>query len=251
MNPPVITSFNNPDPNAAPLNITELVQLLNTLVMSEIQGSYIPYIMSSTTPGVDDQDKAWLKLDSFGRPIALMVFYNGAWRRVYNGMLNEIRMFNGVPGYGAPPALFDANGHGNTGLEYDGWQICNGKNGAPDLSDHFILGAHMNNSGGHNGYDNGWQAYLPGFGGDFKNGGETAYLLNASNTYRPSSPGIKVDKYAAGASNGNDPTGILYGVNSVQHLDLLPPDPGNPTPAPLQIIPPFFAMAFIIFQGYN
>jgi hypothetical protein len=33
---------------------------------------------------------------------------------------------------------FDANGLGNRGSFYDGWQICNGSNGSPDIRDRFV-----------------------------------------------------------------------------------------------------------------
>jgi hypothetical protein len=152
VNPPVLTQFANPDPNAAPLNITQLVQLLNVLVGSEIQGSYIPYVLQNGTPGMDDTDKAWIELDTAGRPKAVKVYYNGTWRRVYNGMLGEIRGY-----HGDPSTVFDDNGLGKVGLEYDGWHLCNGKDGTPDLSDKFVIAGHMNNSNGHTGYNNGWQ----------------------------------------------------------------------------------------------
>jgi hypothetical protein len=35
---------------------------------------------------------------------------------------------------------FDPNGKGLTGTEMEGWQLCNGKNGAPDLSSKFVVG---------------------------------------------------------------------------------------------------------------
>lgn len=74
MNPAVLTTFANPDPEAAPLNITQLVALLNTLVMSEIQGSYIPYVIQHETPNVDDRDKAWIYTDTQGRPVEIRIW---------------------------------------------------------------------------------------------------------------------------------------------------------------------------------
>src|SRR6516225_3262089 len=127
MNPVVLTQLAHADPNADPLNINELIDLLNTLVSSQITGSYIPYVISNTTPGIDDQDKAWIELDSAGRRKSTKIFFSGNWRRVYNGMLGEIRGFSGDP---TDLTKWDANGHGAVGGDYDGWQICNGLNGA-------------------------------------------------------------------------------------------------------------------------
>jgi len=36
---------------------------------------------------------------------------------------------------------FDAEGTGRKNTPYEGWQLCNGKNGAPDLRGRFVLGA--------------------------------------------------------------------------------------------------------------
>lgn len=39
---------------------------------------------------------------------------------------------------------FDAEGTGRKGTPYEGWQLCNGKNGAPDLQDRFVAAAGRN-----------------------------------------------------------------------------------------------------------
>jgi microcystin-dependent protein len=39
------------------------------------------------------------------------------------------------------PANFEASGAGVKGSPYEGWQLCNGQNGSPDLRDRFIAGA--------------------------------------------------------------------------------------------------------------
>jgi hypothetical protein len=43
--------------------------------------------------------------------------------------------------YGDISANFDANGTGRPGTPYEGWQLCNGRNNAPDLRDRFIVAA--------------------------------------------------------------------------------------------------------------
>jgi microcystin-dependent protein len=39
---------------------------------------------------------------------------------------------------------FDTEGAGRKGTPYEGWQLCNGKNGAPDLQDRFVAAAGRN-----------------------------------------------------------------------------------------------------------
>lgn len=249
INPPVLTQFGNPDPNAAPLNITQLVQLLNTLVSSEIQGSYIPYVLQNSTPGTENQDKAWIVLDSQGRPVAVKVYYNGNWRRVYNGMIGEVRLY-----HGDPTIDFNTNGLGLVGGEYDGWHLCNGQDGTPDLSDRFMVAGHMNNANGHTGYNDGWQTFIDGTT-DQKTGGDKEITLDAATTYAPHIPAVNTQFYTATGNTPQPHTGDLWGkLGTSPPTDwnvLVPEIPGNPTPDPIPVLNPFIAIGFIIFVGYS
>jgi hypothetical protein len=275
INPPVTTQLGHADPNASPLTVNELIDLFNTLFHSEIQGDYIPYVIGSDTPDVDDNHKAWIKLDTGGRPIAIMVFYNGNWRRIYNGMIGEIRGFSGAPGFSAPPAKFDVNGKGNIGGDYDGWQICNGKNGSPDVSDKFVIGAHMNNSNSHSGYNQGWQTFVD-TKSDLKNGGGKDVMIGQVNlpgldtsgtdpsTGIQQSPGVWINgnEYKQDTTSPHTDANFIidpsyanlkhhsiklftYGADVAGH----PSNPPNPQ-QPVPILPPFYVMAWIIFIGY-
>jgi hypothetical protein len=249
-NPNVITQFANPDPDAAPLNLTQLVGILNTLVSTEILGSYIPYVISHAQPSINDRDKAWIYLDTQGRPIEIRIWWDnaGAWRRVYNGMLGEVRMYNGNPA-----TDFDTDGLGNIGGTYDGWHLCNGKDGTPDLSDRFPIAAHMNQAGGHPQYNSdGWVTSISNVD-DEHTGGVRDVTLNNDNTYRPAKAAITAQRMTADG-NAPDPAGALLGVGSggtqytLQGGDA---DPGKTDPASFSVVPPFTAIAFIIFVGYS
>jgi hypothetical protein len=253
MNPSIITHFAPPDPGATPLNLVQLVTLLNALVSSEFRepDSYIPYVIQSGTPGVEDQDKSWLELDSQGRPIAIKIFWHGHWRRVYNGMLGEIRNYSGDP-----TTDFDTDGLGKVGLAYDGWHLCNGKNGVVDLSDRFIIGAHMNGSNGVNGYQHGQWVTTAIDGAGNHSGGVRDITLTNNNTYQPTS---NIGKTLVGKYNVNgaalENSGILWGLPSVQdenkNKNLIASSDGNTNPDNIQVIPPYLAFAFIIFVGYQ
>lgn len=278
MNPEIQTQFASPDPNASPLNLIQLVQLLNSLVNSQITGSYVPYVMGSTTPGVDDQDKAWIELDAAGRPKSIKMFYNGNWRRVYNGMLGEIRGFSGAPGYNTS-GFFDVHGLGNVGGDYDGWHICNGQGGTPDLSNKFVCGANLNNNGTAGGYDStaGWQTLIhapPGQDITTAGGGQWTNLIKPEDVSLPVLEQTNMDRYSVNGGVGVtiDSAGLLYGVDqghttsrrpipSGNPPDLLytyPPASwptnsglGNPNPTAFFSAPPFYTMAWIIFVGYR
>lgn len=248
MNPSVLTQFAAPDPNAAPLTVVQLVELLNRLVSSEIQGSYIPYVIQNGTPGVEDQDKTWLELDSQGRPIAIKIYWHGHWRRVYNGMLGEIRGYQGNPA-----TDFDTRGLGKVGLTYDGWHLCNGLDGAPDLSDKFVIGAHLNNADGHDGYDSGqWKTWLTGAG--LHTGGAKDITLTDATTYRPARDAVTARRHSADG-NAPDDTGTLLGIGSADTQYPLQgggeEDAGNTEPDSISVVNPFIALGWIIFVGYS
>lgn len=266
MNPPaILTEFAMPDPGESPLNLIQLFTLANRLVSSTISEAYLSVLLQNGTPNVQDQDKVWFEKDSQGRPTGIKVFYHGKWRRVYNGMLGEIRGYSGAPGFhdNDPSSDFDSTGLGNVGGNYDGWGLCNGKNGRPDYSDKFLLGAHMNNLNNHTGYANGWQAYIntaqnPS---DQKTGGQFEVTMNADNTYRAPTPGmVLIDRFDG--DTGRNPEGHLYGkpnsVGGVVNPDetLVPEDKGNtpttdPPIKPVPTLPPFIALGWIVFVGYS
>lgn len=260
MNPPISITIGSADPNAAPLTVNELFALLQNVITAEIFGSYIPYILGHDTPSVDDQDKAWIELDTQGRPLAIKTFYNGLWRRVYNGMIGEIRGYSGDPSIDFE--MTDPNpGVGKIGGRYDGWYLCNGKNGTPNLSDKFLIGGHMDNSNGHVGYNNGWQSAITtpsGTVNDYKTGGQfVETLLPANIPTQPAS--IKFDtgglaklyKWKADG-NAQDDSGDLWGLDNpgATPHQIIDDTPANATPTPIWTTPPFISLGWIIFKGY-
>lgn len=273
-NPHVETVFAMPDPDASPLNLIQLFQLANALVRSTITGDeFLNVTAQVLEPGPEHRDTLWVVLDSVGRPIALKYWYNGHWRRVYNGMVGEVRGYTGAPGLGPPPALFNANGRGNIGLEYDGWHLCNGKDGVVDLSDKFVIGAHMNNLNSHTGYDHGWQTFVDG-DADLKTGGvksqkiEMKHLPPLDNsggqtnpdTGQPETTGLWINGkgWKDDAEHIPNPKPIVdvnYGMQR-NHAYLLATYGANTTNAPdgqvaFPVLPPFYCLAWITFVGYE
>lgn len=281
-NPRIHTFFDSPDPDASPLNLIQLFQLASVLVHSEVDSAdeFLNVVAQVLEPGPEHRDTLWVVLDSVQRPVALKKWYNGHWRRVYNGMAGEIRGFTGSPGYGPAPSLFDVNGRGNIGLEYDGWHICNGKDGVVDFSDKFIIGAHMNKSPNntHADYDNGWQTWLPKLDGtgdtNFKTGGKTTNMIQMKNlppldnsightnpeTNQPETTGLWINgkgwKDDATHQTAQPIVDINYG-NTRDHAFLLTKYGADPNANPaipqeeFPVMPPFYAMAWITFVGYE
>ena len=267
-NPAVVTRIANASPNAAPLTLNEMIAVLNPLITSQIQGNYIPYVISNTAPGPDDQDKAWIELDSGRRPISIRTFYNGNWRRIYNGMIGEVRMYSGAPGN----PNFDSDGRGMVGGEYDGWQICNGKNNSPDLSDRFVVAAHMNEPSGWDGTSK-WLFKItppsPAAPTFTQTGGATEHVLVGQElppinpdggTQTPPEPTnqLTINSFAAKPGASHSPAlpivDVAYSLQdpftyaiATYGADLS----GGKTQTPVPTVPPYYALAFIIFQGYT
>jgi hypothetical protein len=276
MNPPLHLEFAMPDPGESPLNLIQLFQLANTLIGGEIVGSYTPYVLQNGTPNVDDRDKIWFELDDQGKPVAIKKFYNGTWRRIYNGMRGEIRGYTGKP-----TDDFDMSqpnpGRGKIDGIYDGWALCNGKNGTPDLSNNFLIGAHMNDTGGHTGYHSdkgGWTTFVDGKD-DLHTGGASKTMIQMKNlppldnsapdplTGLPPTNGPGLYLHGNEAKPDSDQHDSTRPLVDKHYANALPRDvfiikygaDPNGSPAVPQeefpSLPPFIALGWITFIGYT
>jgi len=269
MNPLIIGQFALADPNANPIELNDLIKLLNQLISINMQGAYIPYVIGHDAPGVNDQDKAWIELDTAGRPIATKVWYAGnpgAWRRIYNGMIGEIRGYSGNPNddFTVNPTS-GAFGAGKIGEQYDGWYLCNGVNGTPNLSDKFLLGGHMDKSDSHPAYDNGWLSSVPrpdGVTDDLKTGGQFTISLTENNVplLTNHEQGQAKGLWIHGNDNLPSPSGhgsssplvsVTFADNVPRNWNLTKDNPYGKDPVdPTWTTPPFVSLGWIIFRGY-
>lgn len=245
---PIVITFATPPDGTCPATFADATALLQTLVTGEVTATYTPYVMGADTPAVEDQDKAWIKLDASGRPAGTFVFYAGNWRRTYTGLRSEVTMFGGNPSL-----FFDSNGRGLVGGEWDGWHIANGLDGTPNLTDKFIVAAHMDNSDGDSGYGSGqWRTKVSG--GILATGGAAEVTLADATTYRPARDEIRLDKFTADG-NARSNSGALLGHYSGTHDPdgseaISASDAGNPDPDPIPTLPPYYALAYVVFLGY-
>lgn len=242
MSLPVNIEIANPDPSEAPTTLLELVALLRTLITAEVTGDYLPYVTGAATPNVSDQDKVWQRVDGAGRPLGTYVYYDGEWRRAYNGNFNMILQYRGGPG----TDFAGAGGLGTVGGEWDGWALCNGNNGTVDLSDKFIVASHMTDMA--IGYSGGQHSTIVS-GGTTQTGGAKEITLDDDNTYQPARDAVKVGKWEA-TGNTPDAGSGLYGTGTTGETTLLAADTGNETPDAIPTLPPYFALAFVQFVGY-
>lgn len=235
MSLPATTIFANPPAGTCPDNFTQTVAILNQLVSTEVDTTLLPYLVQDTTPTADQHDYIWFKTVS-GKPTGIYKYYNGIWRKVYTGVIGDIKIF-----HGDPSPHFDGTGKGIPGGEQDGWYICNGQNSTPNLADRFIVGSDH--------YSGDWKSDVRG--ADDSVGGVTQVTLDANTTYRPVIDDLLVHEWTADGNAGND-GGPLFGeaAGAPTTQVLKSGDAGKPTPDPFWIIPPYYAMAILLFRGY-
>lgn len=224
----------NPPPGlCVPDGLVTWLQGAITLdVQGEINGTRI--IKSQVAPDPDNQDAIWFKVDGIGNILGLFAFTNGDWRRMPAVGIGTRAYYNGaVAGVFDPLTLFGVHGG-----EFDGWQI------DYTFQDLFIVTGSLFNS-----QTNQWVSNVSG--GLLATGGRSTVSLDLSNIPRIANPGLSTTLWEAdGNSAGGD--SVLWGVakpNFPANVSLIPADPGNQTPTPVNILPPYIAMAQIVYRG--
>lgn len=240
---PVTVQFAAPPPDFCPATFEQNVSVLNTLVTASIPGTFTPYVVQDAVPTVGQQGYIWFKTVG-GKPVGIYKYYSGLWRKVYTGSIGDVKMFSGDPA-----SHFDATGKGIAGGEQDGWYLMNGLNGTPNLSDKFVVAAHMDGSGAVVGYSGGWRTTVDG--STLATGGNAEVTLDNDTTYRPARSAVNVHEWTATGNAGNV-GGPLFGeaAGATSTQELLAADAGKPTPDPFSIIPPYLALAYVQFKGY-
>lgn len=91
-----ITTASVPNGYCQPLQIAW--PFLVSLLQASVAGNNLQYVVSATTPGVDDQDKIWHKLDSEGRYLRTYNYVGGAWVSPHPDFAGKVVMWEGVEG---------------------------------------------------------------------------------------------------------------------------------------------------------
>jgi hypothetical protein len=88
-----ITTATVPSDYCQPLQVAW--PFLVSLLQATIAGNNNMYVVSATTPGVDDQDKIWHKLDSDGRYLRTYNYIGGAWVSPHPDFPGKVIMWEG------------------------------------------------------------------------------------------------------------------------------------------------------------
>lgn len=234
-----VTFSANPQPAPAcyPSDVNGMLQLaasggLSGTVPDNAGGGIF---VGSSPPSSSLTNKVWYKTDAAGRPLGVYMFYNGNWRKVYTGTaIGEIRM------YIYSQSAFDASGLGLVGGAMDGWAVCNGNNGTPNLVNSSPVAGHMGQSVGQ---PDGWYSNVEGgawlhgggVGGPHKIAGSNLpqLLTVIYGTPTAATPGT-------GAYHLNGPVAVSFWYESTTQNS-----PNNPMP-----YEPYFVVGFLMFVGY-
>jgi len=199
--------------------------------------------VGSSPPGSSLTNKVWYKVDGAGRPLGVYMFYNGNWRKIYTGAaIGEIRMFWYYSG------LIDGTGRGNVGGDLDGWALCTGGNGTPNLQAYTpVCGQQGETVGQASGQ---WFTDADGVAWRNTGGQKARTVLSVGNlpanmiarTY------ITAIQNGTGAAKGvatNDDTSPQYDI--VIRDEVTGASPAS-TPLPYQNL--YFAIGFFMFIGF-
>lgn len=231
------TSNHQPAPACYPSDVNGLLDLLST--GGGLNGT-IPdnagggVFVGSSPPTSALTNKVWFKTDAAGRPTGVFMFYNGNWRRVYSGGIGDVKMF-----VGNPSGLFDGTGRGVVGGFQDGWALCNGQNGTPNMTDRFVVGATWNGSN--------WVSAVEGVPAKTQ-GGVGVFNLTASQV-----PAMSVTAFGVATAQPGAGAFAIGSENDTARANWNVRSGGIPVGSPQTTInntPPWYAMAYAMFVGY-
>jgi hypothetical protein len=112
-----------PDGTCYPASFQGALELMAQYL--SVPSADLPIVFNGSAPA--NTDSIWYDTTDSKNPVR-KIYINGAWRRDWSVPIGEVRMFS-IPTAG----LVDGTGKGTTGLSFEGWAVCNGNNGTPNM----------------------------------------------------------------------------------------------------------------------
>jgi hypothetical protein len=205
------------------------------LQQSQLEGSQ-RILKQVNAPGPDDRDVLWNRISNIGAPLGIYTYYNGAWRRYPMSPVGQRSFYTGpITGVFDPTSLV-----GLPGTEWDGWKI--------DLTFANLFPVIASDYDAQTGA---WRTMVGG--SEQQQGGFANVTLGFANVPLASTPGLSCFLHARANPGVGD--FVLWGDQSaaggLNEKVLIAPNPGNPAPQSFQILPPFVAMAQVVFVGIS
>jgi hypothetical protein len=239
------TPNHQPAPACYPSDVNGMLDMLTTGgglsgTIPDTAGGGV--FVGSSPPSSALTNKVWYKTDGAGRPLGVYMFYNGNWRKVYTGVaFGTIIMCQYYSGF------FDGTGRGIIGGDYDGWAICNGQNGAPNLQAYFPVCGGQGEGVGQPGV---WVTDTDGVAWRNTGGQKQRVTLTMANL-----PNMVAHSHIGSYVTGAGTVGVGLSTNDAAQADYqLPVRDGNNQPGLSQALPfqhLYVALGFLMFVGYQ
>lgn len=218
--------------------------MISLLVDGELEG--LTVYRQITPPS--NTNSVWFKVDANGNNVGLLSYVRGVWRRIPPVGIGTRMYYSGpITGYFNPATLL-----GNHGDQFDGWKI------DLDFKDVMVIdGSTYDTVQGH------WLTGVASISIKDANGdvittptltpagGFAEISLTLDNVPRVQKPALMTTLWEA--DNDHPQTnGALWGVSTATHpanVPLIPSDNGVQTPIPVPILPPWVAMAMLVYVG--
>ncbi|SRR6266481_583326 len=231
------TAVTQPAPACYPPDFNALMQMIVNLALRgtvpDNSGGGI--FVGSTQPTSSLTNKVWFVIDVAGRPLGIKMFYNGNWRPVYTGAAGDVKLWGGNPS-----GNFDGTGRGILGTWHDGWALCNGLNGTYNLIDRFIVCASR--------YVGQWVADVDPYNAGVVAGGAPFHVIQPTEL-----PHLSAHIGESDVGGGTGGKGLSGGAGPPTALAEVFTGAGAPVggQAPFTTLPPYYALAYIQFIGYQ
>lgn len=230
--PIIVTPNSVSDPQGClPATRQELANFNAASIAVQFLGSsYALLNRSVSTPAPEDNDRIWARLNTAGQLVGFYYFFNGAWRRWAPYPSGTVVMFSG-----SPSGLFSGS-VGVAGTAADGYYLCDGTNGTPNLVDRFVVGSDTYSGGD-------WTTDVNPDNLNDSAGGNAQTTLGINNL-----PPITVD-IPIGSSTGSN-NRFVWGANTniTDPYTLTVVAEGSNRPVPYSNLPPFYALAYMMYK---
>jgi hypothetical protein len=232
--------------------VLEAIPQYTTYEMNDT-GANVAINASST--GVDTAGLWVWTLNQFNMPPRVMAYYTNQWLPYYTGRPGELRSY-----IGAWAGTFDTSGRAYYGSGWDGWCLCNGQNGTVDIRNRFVIpgyrwdgggwvvnfaayGTGLNDAYNYQGYGTLYQSQSPYKFVQYVNLPKMYVNMNMTDFFKWTSTGHGENWTAIqpGGGGGGDQGTWAYPIDQWPYM----------IDYPLNILPPFIAVGYAQFMGYQ
>jgi hypothetical protein len=232
------TAVLQPAPACYPPDVNALAQLLATFMLKGTlpDNSGGGVFVGSIQPSSSITQKVWFQIDAAGRPIGIRMFYNGNWRLLYTGSVGDVK-----PYARSLSGLVDGTGKGIMSGSLDGWALCDGRNGTPNLVNQFVVCA-----------DNitNLTTNVNPSSPNSRQGGAATHVIGRTNL--PNMVARLLKKSFSFVHGGEGGEELYKAATTADDWPIVQQNTGLPVggSAPVNHVPPYYSLMYLMFIGY-